>query len=230
MKKITLITGIDQKHPRGSVLLFTLCILALMMILGATLFLATQDELYVSSDNTVSRDAFSKADLTARMAVFLARASLDESVGSVSSSLSPGGVSGRPEFVVGMNNFTQFINDDHDDAQSNIRKRYILAAGGEIDLTGDGPVDPAIKPHVTVEYEYGSGLRQMVGTAAVAVSYVQPLTQKENVEIPTYLIVTADGRVPVGDTAGEDDPSNFFTGKSSAKHGIVTTIYKEVPQ
>lgn len=231
---------IEQKHPQGMVLVFTLCILALLMILGATIFMSTKDEVYVTSDLSASRDAFTKADLTAHITVFLARADLNFT--DLKVSLSPGGVDGRPKFVVDMNNFSDKIKLDKNTSALNTRNRYVLAADGNPNLDGDetktSQEEEDMRPHVTVHYQYGNSdtQRQLVGSASIATGHPAknaPGSLQEGKEIPTFLVVTADGRIP---TRGQDlssppeDPANYFTGDPYAKHAIVATIYKEVPQ
>lgn len=223
----------EQKHPQGMVLLFTLCILALLAILGAVVFLSTKDDAYVSANTAISRDAFTKADFTARIGVFMGRALLHEDIGKPSDTLSAGGVAGRPGFLVELNNFTigNILDLDSEDVETATRNRYLLALGGQVDVNGDGSND---EPHIRVNYQYDDAgtRRQLVGTASVSYSHPEPLVRNEG-EIPTYIVVTSDGRVPTtgrNDSSPPLDPSNYLTGDEYAKHSIVTAIYKEVPQ
>jgi len=228
---------IKKEHPQGMVLLFVLGILALLMILVSTIFMTTQDEVQVSSENLVSREAFTKADLTARVAVFLARASLKSSAGKPADSLLDGGIAGRPEFAIVLNNFSpeNFLDIDDQATAEQIRDRYILAADGS----------SSVRPHVEVYYQYDNSptSRQLIGTAAVArgTSRLDDIGgrgegQYDNIpsnpgSVVVFLVVSANGRVPLRTAGGplEVDPSNYFTGAENAKHSIVTTIYQDLP-
>lgn len=231
--------GIKKEHPQGMVLLFVLGVLALLMILAATIFMTTQDEVQVSAENFTSREAFTKADLTSRVGVYLARTTLYGSPGEISETLAGGGVAGRPEFVVnvrpnfGTNDFLE-IGDKVTNEQ--ILERYVLAADAS----------PSAKPHVEVYYQYDNNTskRQLIGTAAVAIGtgasdglgsqgegqYDQIATGGYSVR--AFLVVSANGRVPyrTKDSTLPVDPSNYFTGAGNAKHSIVTTIYQEIMQ
>ena len=254
--------AIKPDQPRGMVLIFVLCVLAILAILCTSIFLSTRDELQVSADNSVSRDAFTKADLTARLAVFLSRTALYGSPGDPIDSLKSGGVAGRPEFEIEMidkfgTKTFQKVGDQMTDGL--IKQRYIWAVSGHPDSTY--PEDPeeldkgdvAAVPHVAVYYKYaaeeaaGGGQRQLVGTAAVAYGRAKKTavgSQREEdykqggggAFTRVFLIVTADGRVPVGpkDKTGQTDlpvdPSNYLLGDDFARHSIITTIYKEILQ
>jgi len=235
--------GIKKEHPQGMVLLFVLGILALMMVLAATIFMTTQDEVHVSAENFGGREAFTKADLTTRMTVFLARTTLDASAGNTSASLVDGGIAGRPEFVVELgDNFgtNGFIDIGEKVTDEQIKNRYILAADGLAE-----EMTP-VRPHVQVYYQYdgSTSKRQLIGTAAVAMGTgasdavgSQGEGQYDQISVGGYsvkafLVVSANGRVPLRPTGGpmEEDPSNYFTGAGNAKHSIVTAIYQEVMQ
>lgn len=226
-----------KENPQGMVLIFVLGILALLAILGATVFLTTKDEVQVSSETHISRDAFTKADLTARVAVFLARTALTGSAGDSQDSLAAGGVAGRPEFVVELDNFSTdgFQQLEHQITDDLIRERYLMAVDGHNTKV----------PHVKVYYQYDGATtkRQLIGTAAVGIGYNKPddvggLADGQYDDISeggatnrVYLVISADGRIP---TRGRDaatpptDPSNYIEGDSEAKHGIVTAIYREL--
>ena len=235
--------GIKKEHPQGMVLLFVLGILALLMILVSTIFMTTKDEVQVSAENFSSRDAFTKADLTARLTVYLARTTLYGSAGATSDSLAVGGIAGRPEFAIKLaSNFTtdgfMDIGDKVTDPQ--IEKRYLLAANGLAEES------PAVEPHVQVYYQYDNAPseRQLIGTSAVALGTGSPDAvggQGEGQYDPiatggysvrAFLVVSANGRVPLRKSGVplEVDPANYFTGAENAKHSIVTAIYQEIMQ
>lgn len=227
--------GIRQEHPQGMVLLFVLCILALMMILGSTIFMTTKDDVQISGENLSSREAFTKADLTARMSVYLARTTLYGSPGGTSDTLADGGVAGRPQFAVELiSNFNKngFLEIDDRMTSAQIKDRYVIAADGI----------STVQPHVRVYYQEGSE-RQLIGSAAVALGTssadaMGSLGEGQYDQIATggysvtaILMVSADGRVPVQPGGvWQEDPANYFTGTENAKHSIVTAIYQEIMQ
>lgn len=217
------------------VLMFTLGILALLAILGATIFLATQDDLQVSAETTIGRDAFSKADFTTVFAAYLGRVAITAgSAGDVADTLAPGGIAGRPGFVVNLHDLTKagLLQLGETNTEDLIKERYILATDGN---TGK-------RPHVEVFYYYGGDpdKKQLVGTAAIGYGQGDPteagtcLADNCNAGIdspskPYYLVISSDGRVP---QRGQDssppvkDPSNYYDGDNDAKHTIVTAIYR----
>lgn len=243
-----------QKHPQGMVLIFTLGILALLAILGATIFLTTRDDAQVAKELQTGREAFTIADLTARLAIFFGRVTVEFHSGEVISSLSPGGVADRPEYIVETHNFseTEFQQLRYNLTDDLIRQRYLLATFS----------DQNIEPHVKVyaQYDGSSSKRQLIGTAAVGIGYHVPGGMPSSsspggsgggaaggpgvgslgeegygggsgggLEVKTFLVITANGRVPTrgqGQNNPPIDPSNYFTGDSNAKHSIVTSIYR----
>lgn len=209
-----------------------------MMILMATIFITAKDEVQVSSEYLGSRDAFTKADITNRMAVYLARTALYGSPGEASDSLAVGGIAGRPEFAIALNNLNTsgFIEIKDKMTDADVRDRYILATDG----------NTSIRPHVEVYYQYDNSptKRQLVGTAAVAIGTdtsegpgSQGDPQYDSIAVGGYnvrvfLVVSANGRVPLQRGGGplELDPSNYYTGTEDAKHSIVTAIFQEIMQ
>ena len=217
--------ALKSEHPRGMVLIFVLCILAILAVLCTSIFLSTRDELQVSADNSVSRDAFTKADLTARLAVFLSRTSLYGSPGETSDSLKSGAISGRPEFEIELaDNFSTSVFQQAGDQMTDslIRQRYIWAASGHPQSTRpekdpehpNSTKDVKAIPHVAIYAKYGGeegggSQRQLVGTAVVAYGTSKKTSGGSQGEgsyktgsggayARVFLIITADGRVPAG--------------------------------
>lgn len=223
---------IKQEHPKGVVLIFTLGILALLAILGATIFLATKDEVQMTNENTISRDAFHKGDFSAILAASLGHMQLKgQSAGTLSDALKPGGVSGRPGFVVEVNNFTYdgFLQLQYRNTADLVMQQYLLATDS----------NSSLRPHVEVFYEYGgsSSKRQLIGTAAVGLGLPDPKALGSQGQYDDqgfsnnfiFLVISANGRVPArgrDESAPPRDPSNYFTGDIDAKHSIITTVYR----
>lgn len=240
--------AVDPRHPKGMVLIFALGILAMLAILGLSIFLTTKTDLQVSTDTHVGRNAFSNADLTARTAVLLARSVVLPSGGATSDLLSAGGLTGRPPFSINMNNFTlsgfQQLEDQVTDDL--VKERYLIMAGTS-----------GRKPHVEVYSKagrqkngvmIGNQVDVIIGTAAVAYGHGRVTDPGSNEEgsysgsnvgafaIPVFIVISADGRVPQINGAQLDsspgsidsDQANYIDGDASAKHSIVTTIYREL--
>ena len=223
---------IKQEHPQGMVLVFTLGILALLAILGTTIFLATKDEVQMANENTTSRDSFHKGDFSAILAASLAHMQIKgQSAGTLDDALKPGGVSGRPGFVVKVNNFTYdgFMQLQYQNTADLVKQQYLMATDSSTSL----------RPHVEVFYEYDGNpdRRQLIGTAAVGLGLPDPkgigsqgqFTEPGFSNEFIFLVISADGRIPTrgrDDTTVPEDPSNYYTGDKEAKHSIITTVYR----
>ena len=231
------------RHPSGSVLVFTLVILILLGLMGASLMVNTRTELRVSHNTYLGRDAFSKADLTARLTLFVGRSLLNGSAGPICDILSAlaSPPAGRPTYEIrlgsttictsasGLTDLTQesITRSDENLTIQDILDRY-LQATASASAPGSAFSDP---PQVTV-LQGG----QVVGTAALALYYNNLGNegggigdegyggQGEN-SIRVYLVVSANGRLPL--EAGVD-AANFYGGGSPATHSIVTTVYREI--
>ncbi|MDR3038046.1 MAG: hypothetical protein LBV21_01970, partial [Candidatus Adiutrix sp.] len=163
--------AILKNQPRGSVLLFTLVILVLLALMGTALMINTRTELTISHNTYQGRDAFGKADTTARLAVFLGRALLNESAGPICSLLTAASpISGRPGFEIrigtgsvctGSSGYTDLdlnsikrVTEMPD--MADIAQRYLQATNSTAGAA----------PQLTILYD-----GQVVGTASLALYY-----------------------------------------------------------
>ena len=231
-----------DRQPRGSVLLFTLVILVLLGLMGASLMMNTRTELSVTQSTYLGRDAFAKADYTARLALFLGRALLNQTAGDPCDFLtSTSGPAGRPGFTVriganitcsnsgGSTDLTQDLIRQESEMPTleDIADRYLQATG-----SANAPGTTFhYKPHLTVLYG-----GQVVGTAALTMYYSGISdpggsqgddfygSQGEN-SVRVYLVVSADGRLP---RAPGEDSANFYSGGRTSTRSIVTAVYREI--
>lgn len=208
-------TTIDSKHPRGSVLLFTLVTLALLALMGFALVGTAITEVGISGSTNQGRQAFTRADATARLAILLARPILQPNAGGPDQYLNDNSPNGRPPFEIVLNNFTSTDSIPKVDGISleEIKTRYLAAteanAGPQITLKHGGEV---------------------VGTAYIT-RYEAPAPNGEEEKSDNnrgnlvYLIISANGRLPRG---GGADPGNYYDGSQDTKHTIVSTIYRDM--
>lgn len=221
--------NIDAKHPQGTVLVFTLIILALMAILGAALFLNTNAEVRITQNTYQGRATFSKADAMARLGVLFSRTALTPVAGSIGEYLAAGSGGGtRPPFEV------ELVNDNlsFDDLNlltgkttiDNIRDRYLRATGA------DG------YPQPIATLRYGG---QIVGTVTVDVNMEETTppgsSDREGGYNPdtgsvtvVYLIVAADGRLLKSAEVNAEDAGNYFSDDLMSTHSIINVIFREV--
>ena len=210
------------RQPGGSVLLFTLVILVLLGIMGFSIMASTRTELSVSSDIRLGRGAFQQADLTLRVALLAALASINPVVGNpcdVFRSLSSPS-SGRPAYEVrfgssstcgtgsGGSTSDLVVPDVTSLTQAEITNRYLQAVES-------GAAAPQIR------ILYGG---QEVGTAALIMHYGETSggSEGEGGRTPVYLVVRANGRLPRA--AGE--ATNYFEVESGATHSIIMGVYR----
>ena len=233
----------SPRAPRGSVLMFTLVILVLLGLMGVSLMRNTRTELTVSQNTYQGRDAFAKADSTARLALFLGRTLLNASAGrpcEVVNNDSPPAGFGRPEFRVRIG---KDVENNNDTEQNSPCEGFTLM---EIQQTGEMPtIDDILErylqatsssdappPHIQILYN-----GQVVGSAAVSLYSTSPSdpggslgdsgygSQGEH-SIKVYLVVSSNGRLPR--TPGEDAGNFYDDGAQGATHSIVTAIYREI--
>ena len=222
-------------HPEGSVLMFTLVILVLLGLMGFSIMLNTRSELNISQNNYQGRDAFAKADSTARLALFLGRTLLNGSAGSPCDIInSDAQVAGRPKFEIKIGddglcgNFTLIDLQQSGEmpTMDEIVDRYLQATA-----SSDDPSSPLF-PHLQIFYG-----GQVVGTAALSLYGPNPSAPGGSLgdagyglqgeqSIKVYLVVSANGRLPRTD--GVDAGNYFSDDPKGATHSIVTAIYREL--
>jgi Tfp pilus assembly protein PilX len=209
-----------QAHPRGMVLMFTLVIMLLMSLMGAAVMMNTRTELNISHNTYMGRDAFAKADATARIGVQLARALLYPGAGAPGDYVTTTGngslftVEIEPGFTL-----SELQELGENESIEKIQERYLRAGAAET-------------PHLTIKYG-----GQVVGTAAVSISSASSQAAggsqgqhtydgASGTTTKVYLIVSSDGRIPSKNSAG--DAGKYYGGQSEATHSIVTTIFQEI--
>ena len=222
---------------RGSVLMFTLVILVLLGLMGVSIMLNTRSELTVSHNTYQGRDAFAKADSTARLALFLGRTLLNASAGEpcdiINNAPQP---AGRPEFEIRIGNdglcggFTLISIQQSGEMPTveDILDRY-LQATGSANVPGSSFTET---PHLEILYN-----GQVVGSAALALYSTSPSdpggslgdsgygSQGEH-SIKVYLVVSSNGHRP---RAPGEDAGNYYSDLvQGATQSIVTAIYREL--
>jgi len=230
------------RQPTGSVILFTLVVLVLLGLMGFSLMVNTRTELSISKNTFLGRDAFSKADLTTRLALFAGRILLNEGAGEPCDILSNLGTSpaGRPVYEVrlgstvvcsaagGSTDLTleSITQADEMPTLQDILDRYLQATASAHVPSSSFTVQPQ------VSVLFGG---QVVGTAALVLYYNvgEPGgsledsgygSQGEN-SLRAYLVVSANGRLP--QAAGED-AANYYGRENPATHSIITAVYREI--
>ena len=228
----------SPRAPRGSVLLFTLVILVLLGLMGFSIMLNTRSELTISQTTYQGRDAFARADSTARLALFMGRVLLRPSAGEPCDILNNSGSAFKVE--VGDDGLCAgfSLSNIQEDwgkppTMEDVLKRYSRATKGSGGL-----------PPIVIKHDHGFG-DQVVGTAAIAIYRPTPSedpggslgdsgygSQGEH-SFSVYLVVSADGRLSrlKGDDAGNyygdyDDAGQLLDEQPT--HSIITAIYREL--
>lgn len=237
---------IDDKHPRGTVLAFTLIALVLMGLLGTALIVNTQSELEISMQTSFGRDTFNKADSVATISVLAARALVDgETAGDPSDLISAGQSSGsRPPFKVElMTDFSEskLLQIQKTPTIDEIKERYLIATFAE-ESKPDSDQDKTKFPHVRlVTPDKNSSKDIILATAAIAIDISELAQQGTSTAgysnqdntyddsggnaIRIFIVVSANGRT-IGGRGSHD--SNYFGGSGVSNHSIVTTIYQAI--
>jgi hypothetical protein len=226
------------RHPRGSVLLYTIVILLLMTLMGAALMVNSRTELQISGNTAQGRDAFTKGDASARVGLLLGRAFLHPSSGEPRDYLNNDktGDAGNKPFKVKLHDDIQTDNNLQQIAGSitmdQIRERYLSVTEADVD------------PHLTVEYG-----DQVVGTAFIGLgknipdlfdegkaaaggfaltgggtlgdgSYNTGGSGESNIKV--YLVISSQGRVPL------ESGKTYYDETYPSTHSIISTIFREV--
>jgi Tfp pilus assembly protein FimT len=245
----------DKNHPRGSVLLFTLVVLALMVLMGAAIMANTRTELNITSDNAVGQEAFNRADSTLTIALMLTRQlSKEFTPGEIRSTLPTGG----PYWVetADDNGFdkAKLREIGQETTIQSIKDRYLSAtyASNPDHKTADKVNDePFIRVYSNRVGLDGSGKKvtrkELMGTATAAVSNSNPMGSEgvgasvgeskgdpsDGANIKMYYVVTADGRASRGKQGADADQNNYYNGGRSrdgslATHSVITTIFTDL--
>jgi hypothetical protein len=175
----------------------------------------------------MGRDAFTKADATARMAIQLT----------------------RPLLHSGLEDPEAYISTNYEDDsrypftvnKALVQNNFTLSKM-ELNLVEDGTEQAAIdrqmaamttdEPHLIIQHE-----GEIVGTATVAISYLKAEAGESVAGDNQYggtpppqraaIMVISTGRVPV---SGEVADAGYFTGSENAPSSVISTVYKDIVQ
>jgi len=215
--------------------MYTFVVLMLMTLMGAALMVNSRTELQISGATAQGRDAFTKADATARVALLLTRAFLHPSAGDARDYLnnSKTGQAGKAPFEVIVSDDVQFYNDLQQIRGSitidQIRERYLRVTEADEEA------------HLTLKYD-----NQVVGTAFMGVTSTAPdeydpdsyssggyastgggsvgdrsYEDVNNYVVKVYLVISAMGRL-TKDDAGYTDEGQ------SGVYSVITSVFREI--
>lgn len=228
----------SDRHPRGAVLIYTIVILLLMTLMGAALMVNSRTELQISSNTAQGRDAFTKADASARVGLLLGRAFLHPSSGDPGDYLdnSKTGNAGNKAFKVALDPAIKTESHLQQIAGAitleQIRERYlsVTEADMEPNLTlqyGDRMVGNAFIglakniPDLFDEGQASAGGYPLTGGGTLGDgSYNVGGSGESNIKV--YLVISSLGRVP------QEDGKTFYDETYPSTHSIVSTIYREI--
>lgn len=213
----------DERHPQGSVLIFVLGVLILLSLMGAAIMTNTRSELKTTVNTLAGREAFSRADSMATVALQLARVVIvGESAGSVSDVLdnSKSGTATSPPGPVYKVNFDSSVGNEMD--------FYQLGRSDSVDDTlnrylGATAADAGEEPTVSLLFD-----GTVIGAAHVATTTFLPTgASLDGKVLYTYIVVSADGRVPRSVGAGNE--GNYFNeSETDTARSIVSSIYRQI--
>jgi hypothetical protein len=220
---------LDNSQPRGTVLVFTLAILGLMSVMGLAIIMNTRTELNVSHNTYMGREAFTRADTGARVAIFVARIYMHPELGT------PDGVfstNSSDPLKVTITDDSFYLSDELLNNADNwdYRGRYIAAAS-RTDASGGN------KPHLHFG-QYVDGDYKTVATAALSIDHGEVIITGSSLDtgnaydstsgssVQVILATTVNGRPPSGDEAAYEQKSG--QAPSDMAHSVVTTLFREV--
>ncbi|MDR0882138.1 MAG: pilus assembly PilX N-terminal domain-containing protein [Candidatus Adiutrix sp.] len=243
---------IEKKHPKGSVLMFTLVVLTLMALLGASIMVNTRTELNITSNNAVGQEAFNRADSTLAIALMLTRqlakefdateikAPLDKNQDGLFKVVTCQSTDCfQKNKLPGIGEVTTI---------QSIKDRYLAATDAAFshDSSSNPKKGKVIEPFIKVYRvdetdKTNKDKMELIGTATATIGNSTPMSGEgvggsigeskgdpsDGTNIKIYYVVTADGRVT---RAHKDDESaaNYYTGNQQATHSVITTIYKDL--
>ena len=219
-------------HPRGTVLIFTLVILLLMAMMGTAIMLNTRTELSISYNTNVGRDAFNRADMTARIATLMGRVLLHPELGEPKAIFDGASGGGDSALTVELDRnwfnkaaFREKAMDDYD-----AMERYLLTSRFLEGSSGD----EFSKDTPQLVFRQKSG--EIISTAALSMDYgdvVQPGMSLDSgnaydpsggSSVRVVLLVTVSGHPPVANKAD----NAYSGGNSDLPYSVITTIFREI--
>lgn len=218
-------------QPRGSVLVYTIVVLLLMTLMGAALMVNSRTELQISGYTAQGRDAFTKADATARVALLVGRAFLHPVSGDPRHyrSVSASGA-GKKTFDLtvddGLQGFNDFQQIDRSFSVQDIANRYLTVTEAQ----------GKDKPHILLTYGLDDqNNKVVVGTSYISLAFKGTDTGGGSIGerdystpdagyyIRAFFVISSQGRVPQ-----DSDNKSYFEEKFPGTHSIITTIYREI--
>jgi hypothetical protein len=217
----------------GSFLVLCIVLVILMTMISIVVATSTKTELSVSSNTDNGRKAFIQADSALKISVLIARVLLFPSTGQLDQLLSPGSdliIEANPdEFDLALMRWNY--------ESTNYADRYLVAGARStgIPLSGDSK-----RPLITFKRKHPTNPAQtrVVATSAVSLDFSESSMAggslgdisygTDSAALRTIIIVTTDGRVPVGLDATASEEAAFFDGSADTTHAILTTAFQEV--
>ncbi len=216
-------------HPKGTVLIFTLAILALMSIMGMAIIMNTKTELSISRNSYMGREAFTRADTAVRVSIFVARLYMHPELGDPASVFS--GNSDDPLEVTITDDGFNLADELFNIAETwDFRKRYIAAAS-RTDTGGDN------KPHLIFRQHTSDG-PSIVGTAALSIDHGETIRTGGSLgmsdrydtsggsSMEVILAATVNGRPPSDENAAYEQESG--QAPSDSAHSVITTLFRDI--
>ena len=219
----------------GAIMIMAIILVVLMtlVVIGVTTNTAT--ELSVSSNTDNSRKAFIQADSALRISVMVARILLFPSTGNLDSFLADDSdikiEANSEEFDLALLRWNM--------ENAKFGQRYLIAGS-----KSTGYVDPdhvVYKPLITFTRKTGSGSSsqsRVVATSAVSLDFSENTLVGGSLSQTSYrdtgtgkrtiIIVTTDGRVPIGTDSASSEEGSFFDGSADTTPAILTTAFQEV--
>ncbi len=232
--------------PSGMVLVLTLVILMLIAMMGAAVLLNSRTELSITSNTTIGREAFSRADSAIEVTTLMSRVLINQELGDMDQLQPRDGSNNYTSamWVERQPSFDKMTLRSETDVDPGYQRRYIRAGSwaGRTDMDSSSLY---YKPHLVFKTKSG-GDDMVVATASVSMDFpgddaaglggaVTPgksLGQRDydqSGNITVNLLASVNGRAPGRELGG--DKEGAFDSKDSKvdePHSVVTVIFREV--
>ncbi|MDR2442885.1 MAG: hypothetical protein LBE31_05120 [Deltaproteobacteria bacterium] len=221
---------------RGAVLVLAIVLVLLMTLVAITVATTTTSELSISSNTDSGRKAFIQADSAARMSVAISRILLFPYYGPIEDFLDDSGTIAvdvnKADFNLALMRWS--LDEDVNRSQD----RYLRAGGRTtgISLTGGDVATPLIT--FRRKDPSDSSKTRVVATSAVTLDFSEEDLTGTSFEQGSYnsqatgkrtiIIISTDGRVPIGADLASSEEGAFFDGSADTTHAIITTAFQEV--
>jgi hypothetical protein len=222
-------------QKRGAIMILVLILVLLMAMMAIAVSVNTTSELSISSNTDSGRQAFIQADSALRMSVMIARIMLFPGYEELSHFLPASGSDleievNEDDFDIAMMRWKTDINT--------YTNRYLRAGGKTTGITLEGgssgtPLIVFRKKHPTIPNK-----TVIVATSSVTLDYSETALTGTSLEATSYsdsstgrrtiIVISTDGRVPVGTDSDSSEEASFFDGTADTTHAILTTAFQEV--